>query len=64
MTEAIGNTGATHSLVDMQSARNMSLPVAVAQGLEYETHFGPGSVEKLYAALVAGPVRIRLSGEA
>ena len=41
----------------------MSLPVAVAQGLEYGTYFGPGSVEKPYVGRVVGPVRIRLLGE-
>ena len=41
----------------------MSLPVAVVQGSEYETYFGPGSVEKLYAGWVAGAVCNRLSGE-
>ena len=41
----------------------MSLPVAVVQGSEYGTYFGPGSVEKLCAGWIAGAVCNRLSGE-
>ena len=37
--------------------------MAVAQGSEYGTYFGPGSVEKPSAGRVAGPVHIRLLGE-
>ena len=63
MTEAIGDTGAARSLVDMGSARSMGLPVQVARGSEFGTYFGPGSVEKPYAGRIAGPVAIRLSDE-
>lgn len=40
VTEAISNTGATRSLIDLDLAQRLGLPVQLAQGSEYRTYFG------------------------
>ena len=63
VTEAIGDTGATRSLLDLASAKRMGLPVELATGQEFGTYFGPGSKETPYAGRVQGPVTLKLSSE-
>ena len=41
--EGIGDTGATCSLMDLETARRVGLQIKVAQGLEFGTYFGLGS---------------------
>ena len=55
LTEAIGDTGAACSLVDLESTKAMGLPIALAKGSEYETYLRPGSKEKPYAGRVVRP---------
>ena len=59
MLEGIADTGATHTLMDMATARGVGLTVETAHGLEFGTYFGPGSKEKPYAGRVVGPVVLR-----
>ena len=41
--EGIGDTGATRTLMDIATARQVGLPIQVARGSEFGTYFGPGS---------------------
>ena len=57
--EGIGDTGATRTLMDIATARQVGLPIQVARGSEFGTYFGPGSKEKPYAGRILGPVVLR-----
>ena len=61
--EGIGDTGATRSLMDLETARRVGLQVEVAHGSEFGTYFGPGSKERPYAGRVVGPVVLRFGKE-
>ena len=63
MTEAIADTGGAKSLIDVRSAQKMGLPVTLAQDREFGTFYGPGSVERAYAGIVAVPVPVRFSAD-
>ena len=61
--EGIGDTGATRSLMDLETARRVGLQIEVAHGSEFGTYFGPGSKERPYAGRVVGPVVLRFGKE-
>ena len=63
VTEAIGDTGATRSLIDMELARSMGLPIQRAKGTDCGTYFGPGSEERPYVGRVIGPITLRFNKE-
>ena len=58
ITEAIGNKGATRSLINLDLALRLGLPMQLARGSEYGTYFGRGYEECPYAGRIAGPVTL------
>ena len=61
VVEAIGDTGGSKSLIDVELAKQMGLHMLEAPNGEFGTYYGPGGEEKAYYGKVPGPLTIRFS---